>query len=345
MSTNKDITRTNRLQRLRPWTTNNSNTDSGFGSALNNHDRLVARDGSFNIERVGMEWTPLSFYQSLVTISWTKFNLLILAFYVLFNMLFGFLFMVIGIEHLNGIEPSGTWLGDFEQCFFFSVQTFATIGYGAISPKGFLPNILVTIEALVGIMTAALATGLLYGRFSRPSVKLGFSQNALIAPYQDGTNGFMCRLCNLRTNKLIECEAQIMVSILRPVDEAGTLKRIFVGLPLQISKIQYFTLSWTLNHPITPDSPLYALTAADLEAGDAEFLVMMKCFDDTFLQTVYINSSYKWQEVVWGAKFLPMVSYNQQQQVTLDYTLLNAHQPAELFAERVGEEELSNEQG
>ena len=305
MSTNKDIARTNRLQRLRPWATNNSNTDSGFGSALNNSDRLVARDGSFNIERVGMEWTPLSFYQYLVTIPWAKFNLLILAFYLLFNILFGFLFMVIGIEHLNGIEPSGTWLGDFEQCFFFSVQTIATIGYGAM--------------------------------------KLGFSLNALIAPYQEGSNGFMCRLCNLRTNKLIECEAQIMLSILRPVDEAGTLKRIFVGLPLQISKIQYFTLSWTLNHPITPDSPLYTLTAADLEAGDAEFLVMMKCFDDTFLQTVYINSSYKWQEVVWGAKFLPMVSYNQQQHVTLDYTLLNAHQPAELFAERVGEEGLGNE--
>lgn len=344
MSINKDITRTNRLQRLRRWTTNNSNIDSGFGSALNNTDRLVARDGSFNIERIGMEWTPLSFYQYLVTIPWAKFNLLILAFYVLFNLLFGFLFMAIGIEHLNGIEPSGTWLGNFEQCFFFSVQTFATIGYGAISPKGLLTNMLVTVEALVGIMTAALATGLLYGRFSRPSVKLGFSQNALIAPYQNDTNGFMCRLCNLRTNKLIECEAQIMLSILRPIDEAGTLKRIFVELPLQISKIQYFTLSWTLNHPITPDSPLYALTAADLEAGDAEFLVMMKCFDDTFLQTVYINSSYKWQEVVWGAKFLPMVSYNQQQQVTLDYTLLNAHQPAELFVERVGEEELSNEQ-
>ena len=339
MATNKNTPRTNSLQRLSRWTANNnSNTDSGFGSALSNSDRLVARDGSFNIERVGMEWTPLSFYQYLITISWTKFNLLILAFYVLFNLLFAWLFMLIGIEHLNGIETSGTWLGDFMQCFFFSVQTFATIGYGAISPKGFSTNMLVTIEALVGIMTAALATGLLYGRFSRPSVKVGFSQNALVAPYQDGINGFMCRICNMRTNKLIENEAQIMLSILRPIDDEGTTKRTFIDLPLQINKIQYFTLSWTLNHPITPDSPLYGLTAADLELGDAEILVMLKCYDDTFLQTVYINSSYKWHEVVYGAKYTPMVSYNAQQKVILDYNLLNAYAPAQLFAERVGEE-------
>lgn len=326
--------RTNRLQRLAP--SNNTHniadrTDSGFGASLHNTARLVAADGSFNVERIGMQWTPLNFYQYLVTTNWAYFSAIVVVFYLLFNVFFGLLYMVAGEGQLSGIDAQASWWHRFGQYFFFSVQTFATIGYGAMSPQGTIAHLIVTAEALMDIMMTALATGLLFARFSRPSVKIGFSSCAVVAPYQHGINGFMCRICNMRTNKLIENEAQLMMSVLTPTPDGTGVKRSFFNLPLQINKIQYFSLSWTLNHPITPDSPLYGWSAADLEAGDAEFLIMLKCFDDTFLQTVYINSSYKWQEVLWGAKFTPMISYGKAQNVVLNYNLLSTTEKATLF--------------
>lgn len=190
---------------------------------------------------------------------------------------------------------------------------------------------MVAIEALVGVLTGALITGLLFGRFSRPSIRLGYSENILIAPTKDSFSGLMCRIVNLRSNRLVEVEAQMMFSCLDPNEVQQTGKRIFVNLPLQVNKLQYFPLSWTLHHAIMEESPLWGLTEEDFANIKVEFMIMLKAFDDTFMQTLYTNTSYTWEQLVVGAKFIPMFYPDAStQQVVLDYQLLSRWEHADL---------------
>ncbi|HNI43654.1 MAG: ion transporter [Chitinophagales bacterium] len=310
-----------------------SQEDSGFGKSLTESARLVNTDGSFNVHRIGASWSALSVYQWLLTIDWLLFVAIIIAYYIASNLLFAQIYYWIGVQHLKGIEVSESAWDNFWHCFFFSIQTYTTIGYGAISPNNWSTNVLVAVEALVGVLTGALITGLLFGRFSRPSIRLGYSENILIAPTKDSFSGLMCRIVNLRSNRLVEVEAQMMFSYIDPNEVQQTGKRIFVNLPLQVTKLQYFPLSWTLHHVITEESPLWGLAEEDFANIKAEFMIMLKAFDDTFMQTLYTNTSYTWEQLVVGAKFVPMFYPDAStQQIVLDYQLLSRWERADLVA-------------
>ncbi|HEY0078697.1 MAG TPA: ion channel [Pyrinomonadaceae bacterium] len=273
--------------------------DLGFGSvvASESHQRLLNRDGSFNVERTGLSfWASFSLYHSLLEMSWPKFLSAMTLFYIASNALFALAFVACGEDALTGAEGEGRFL----RAFFFSVHTFATIGYGNVSPVGFAANALVTLEALVGLFAAALLTGLIFARFARPTAKILFSRQAVVAPYQD-RSAFMFRVSNGRRNQIIELAATVLMAKFETVE--GRRLRRFYPLNLERKKVVFFPLTWTIVHPIDESSPLYGLTHEDLHAADAEFLVLFTGIDETFSQTVHTRSSYKAEEVVWNAKF------------------------------------------
>ena len=277
--------------------------DLGFGSIVSrqSRQRLLNRDGSFNVVRSGLGLLEtLAPYQQMLQASWTGFFGIVLAVYLLLNLLFAYAYVAVGSQALLG--PGAEMLGGrFSQAFFFSVQTFATIGYGQIGPNGFAANFVVTIEALVGLMFQALATGLLFARFSRPTASILFSRNAIIAPYNDGLS-LQFRIANRRRTEIIQLEAQVLFSEMRPDDRGGRVRR-YVLLPLERNKVTFFPLSWTIVHPIDPASPIAGKTADELSRAEAEVLVLLSGIDDTFAQTVHARSSYRFEEIVWNRRF------------------------------------------
>ncbi len=171
----------------------------------------------------------------------------------------------------------------------------------------------------LGLLSFALATGLLYGRFSRPHAQMRFSRNGLVAPYR-GITGFMFRFVNRRSNQLIEVEATVVFTFLEV--ESGL--RHFVTLVLERSKINLFPTSWTVVHPIDEASPLFGLTDEDLRKAQAEFIVLIKAFDDTFSQSIYQRTSYTAEEVLWGVRFRPMAAPGADGMLEMDVDLVDA---------------------
>jgi len=283
---------------------NEDKNDLGFGSRLSQQEvkRLLNKDGTFNVDREGISILRSNgFYHWLLTISWTKFHLLMAGSYFVINLLFALGYFVGGEGMLNGEQT--TTMNQFWNCFFFSVETFATIGYGGLNPRSLSANWLMAFEAFFGLFSVAMATGLLFARFSRPNAKILYSNNAVIAPFRDG-RAFMFRMINLRTSQLIHVEAQIIFSKME--DEGNTRIRRYYRLELDRSKVIFFPLHWTVVHIIDEKSPLHKLTKHDLEKSDAEFMILVNAVDETYSQTVYSRSSYRHEELVWGAKFKNM---------------------------------------
>ena len=279
--------------------------DLGLGSkvAAQSRTRFLNRNGSFNVERTGQSFLrTLNPYHALLSMSWLKFHSMVVLSYFLVNILFALAYLACGS---GAIEGSGAIsLGQrFFDAFFFSVQTLATIGYGRMSPAGLAANIVVAFEALTGLFGFALATGLLFARFSRPNARIQYSERAVIAPYHDIT-GFMFRIVNERLNQLIEVNATLTFSRMETHNDKRVRK--FYSLPLERNKVTFFPLHWTIVHPIDEKSPLYGVTQKGLEESDAEFAILLTAIDETFSQTVHSRSSYKDDEVVVGARFRDM---------------------------------------
>ncbi len=281
------------------------NRDLGFGSvvARESRQRLLNQDGSFNVQRKGLSGFAMrNFYHWLLTMPWWEFLGFFIAVYLGINLVFGGIFTLCGANAIadTSIEPIQNI---FLRAFFLSVQTFGTIGYGVISPVGTTANLFITVESVMSILLQALVTGMFFARFSRPTARIKFSENAVITPYQNIT-GLMFRLVNTRTSQLIEVGAQVLLT--RFVEENGQISRRFDLLPLEREKISFFPLGWTVVHPINEESPLYGLTAEDLVKTDAEILVLLTAIDESFAQTVHTRSSFKPDEIEWNVKFISL---------------------------------------
>jgi inward rectifier potassium channel len=279
--------------------------DLGFGTevARGARQRLLNRDGTFNVLREGLNpFSALSLYHWTLTISWSKLLGFITVSYVAVNALFAVAFLLCGPDALQ--SPVGSFAGHpFYRAFFFSVDTFATIGYGNIIPVGIAANVLVATEALIYIIGIALVTGVIFSRFSRPSTRIVYSRNAIVAPYRD-KSALEFRIANGRSSQLIEVQIQVILTKIERVD--GTTVRKFYDLDLERHHVVFFALSWTVVHPIDPSSPMWGLTEKDLADADAEILILLTGTDETLSQTVHSRSSYKADEVIWGAKFANM---------------------------------------
>jgi inward rectifier potassium channel len=292
--------------------------NTGFGTNASSYGgRFINKNGSANVERRGMHILHrISWYHTMIDMGVWRFMLIILSFYVGINFIFALIYYGIGIEHLDGITSTDSEWVKFGQAYFFSAQTFTTVGYGHISPTGFLTSALSAAEALIGLLSFAIATGLFFGRFSKPTAFLKFSHNAVIAPYGD-ISGLMIRLTPFKNTNFTDAEAKITLGM--SIEENGVMVNKFYSLDLELEKINALSLSWTLVHPITEESPLYQFTKDDFANTLGEILVFVKTFDDMFSNTVAIRTSYTFAEVIYGAKFEPMYTRSIDKAKTILY--------------------------
>ena len=301
--------------------------DLGFGAVVSgqSRERLLNPDGSFNVRRTGLPWfSSVNLYHTLLSMSWTRVLLLILLLYFLSNVVFGLMYASFGEGGLVDTSHEPT-LNLFVRGFFFSVQTFATIGYGTIHPVGVIPNLLVTIESYYSLLANALITGLVFARFARPTAKVMFSDVAVIAPYR-GIEALMFRLVNGRSNQLIEVEVKVLFA--RFVNENGRTVRRFDFLELEREKVTFFPLSWTVVHPINDTSPLKGLESGDYIRTDAEILILLTAVDETFSQSVHARSSYKPGEIMCGHRFVSIYNkVDDGEPISIDIKKLSTVEP------------------
>ena len=272
----------------------------GFGNSAGGSFRMLNKDGSFNLRRTGYSfWKNLNLFHFLVDMKWSRFLTLIFSVYLVVNFIFAIIYYLLGLEHLAGIEGN-TPLEKFWEAFFFSAQSLTTVGYGRISPVGLVTSFVASLEAMLGLLGFAIITGLLYGKFSKADAKILFSEKAVIAPYKN-INAFEFRIVNQRINQLLEVEVQVLIA--RNQIQNGKMQRSFLPLKLETSRIDFFPLPWTIVHPLSEDSPLFNVSEKELNESEAEFIILVKAFDDTFSQNVFRRYSYKYDEVMWGYKF------------------------------------------
>ncbi len=291
----------------------NNNNDTGFGaSATNQAKRLINRDGSYNVTRTGVPFFKrVNSYHDLLSLSWIKFSVFVFCTYLIMNIAFSLIYWSIGIEHLGGMIAE-TAFEKYMETFFFSCQTFSTVGYGRINPQGYFTSAVAALESLVGLTSFAIVTGLIYGRFARPNVKLLTSKNAIIAPYKDGT-ALMFRIVNARKNALIELDVNLIGSFY----SIETKSMQFLPFTLERTSITSLALSWTIVHPINEDSPLYNLTLNDFEEMDLQLIFSLKAFDESYSQSVHTRAGYVSNEILWGKKFIPMYKRSDDGSTTL----------------------------
>lgn len=282
--------------------------------------RAINKDGSFNVHRRGITWRDVNPYLHLINMSWPAFLSVVFLAYLTVNALFAVVYFLIGTQQLQGADAP-TAIGRFMNAFFFSAQTLSTVGYGTMAPRGVGANSVAALEAMLGLMGFALATGLLFGRVSRPSARIGFSGNVVVAPYQDGTS-LQFRIVNQRHNSLMEINARVMLMTVEGGN--GELKRNFSILNLERDNVIFLPITWTVVHPIDQESPLYGKTAEDLKRLQAELLILIKGFDDTFSQTVHARYSYRYDEFKWGARFAPAFEVDPEGDLILDVNRVGA---------------------
>ena len=296
--------------------------DLGFGSKAmqQSADRLLNRDGTFNVSRVGLSfWESVHLYRTLLQTSWWNFIAILFGAFIGTNLVFALLYTLGGPGALAGVSSIGV-AERFLAAFFFSVHTITTVGFGHIAPQSLTADVLVTAEAFIGLSGFALVAGLIFARFEQPHAKIVFSKSAVVGEHRDST-AFKLRIANGGQNELLGVEVRILLCMTETVNDLRT--RNFRQLSLDRAKAAFFPLDWTVVHTITQDSPLHGVTETELRERDAEFLVLVNAIDDTSSLPVHARSSYKWQEVVWDAQFSDMYRTAKDGHMTVDLRRLH----------------------
>ncbi len=283
-----------------------------------------ARKGAGRSEptlKLGVPARPLTddLYHYVMTSPWWGVFALILAIYLGANAVFALFYMLAG-----GIENARP--GNFEDAYFFSVQTMATIGYGRMVPLSTAANAAVAVEALFGLVALAFATGLMFAKFSQPRARVVFSRYAVVS-VRDGVRSLMVRLANERTTGLVE--AQLRVVLVR--DETtveGEPVRRFHTLALVRSWNAVFALSWTAVHPIDASSPLYGATAASLKASRAELVASLVGIEEATVQTVHVRYTWVADEILFDHRFSDILVVTAEGRRALDYARFHDVQPS-----------------
>jgi inward rectifier potassium channel len=276
--------------------------------------RVINKDGTFNVRRKGATWRDFHPYLHLIDMGWVPFFGALFLGYLVVNTLFALAYYGLGPGQLQGGDAS-TEAGRFFNDFFFSSHTLSTVGYGSISPRSIGSNIVASIESLVGVLGFAVATGLLFGRVSRPSAKIGFSETMLVAPYQ-GMQSLQFRVVNRRRNDLMEIEARVLLMTVEEKD--GQPERRYRQLKMEREQVLFLPLTWTIVHPIDGESPMAGLTAEDLKRLQVEVMILLKAYDDTFSQTVLARYSYRYDEIGWNQQFAPAFSVDAEGDLVLE---------------------------
>ncbi len=296
--------------------------DVGFGEKYDSKEkRLINKDGSFNVIKRGSISKLRDVYTHLLEMPWGKFILFLFLAYFFLNLFFALVYYVLGVEYLLGADRGGVLL-DFMSCLYFSSQTFTTVGYGTISPEGIPVNLVASIEAMVGLLSFSLATGLLFGRFSKPNLKLVFSENALISDYpKNNGKGLMFKLANKRNSVLLETKIQVIATY--NIKEENQIKRAYSRLDLELSEVKMLPSQWTVVHPINEDSLFRKFTLEQMIEKDLELLVLVKSVEETYGLPVYARTSYKAKEIINNANFDKTNMVGEDGSIVIDLDSMN----------------------
>ncbi|SED08175.1 inward rectifier potassium channel [Tenacibaculum sp. MAR_2009_124] len=291
--------------------------DPGFGhNSQKNIRGMINKDGSSNVIHINKKFNVDDLYTYFIDLSWYKFFFFVFLGYILLNILFGFVYIMIGIDE---ITPSkGNLMEDCLNGFFFSAQTLTTVGYGGIAPQGITANIVAAFEAMIGLLSFSFITGLLYGRFSKPKAAILFSKNFIYRDFKE-TKAIMFRLMNSRKTVMIEPEITVTLSM-NEKNEDDSYSRNYYQLSLERDKIMYLPTVWTIVHEIDNVSPLNKYSPKEIKALDAKLYVLLKYHEESFGQVVYQATSYDFMQLITNAKYKPSSEFNQE-----GYTILDHH--------------------
>lgn len=276
--------------------------------------RVISRNNKekLEVEVVGRHQKRFDdIYARLLDSSWWHLVVTFIVYYLLINLIFAGLYMVIG----DGIENARP--GSFQDAFFFSVQTMATIGYGKLVPVGAMANILVTVEALSGFCFLAVMTGLIFAKFSLPTARIIYSDVAVITNY-NGVPHLMLRLANQRGNRIVEAHAHLSL-IKLDVSKEGNRMRRFFDMKLMREHLPILQLSWTLMHPIDEHSPLYGKTKEQLAQEETEVIISVNGLDETLSQTIHSRFSYLASEIVYDEMFEDIIDRTEDHRIRINY--------------------------
>lgn len=294
-----------------------TNNDTGFGTnAANYGGRFINRDGTFNLRKEGVSLANrLSIYHYMLTLPRWKFISLLVVFYFAINLVYCSIYLIIGLDQLQGLLSTTPW-GKFKEAFFFSTETFTTVGYGRVNPVGGWANLVAAIEGMSGFLSFALATGLIFGRFARPRAYLLFSDFALVSPFK-GSKALMFRFAPYKDNHTLT-DVQIRVNIgLKVLQDDLTEEYRYYDLNLERSKVESLPMNWTVVHPMDENSPLRDFTYRDMAAADVEIYVLIRGFDDVYSNFVQQRTSYTYQEIKFDGKFVPMYRESEDGKTTI----------------------------
>jgi inward rectifier potassium channel len=271
--------------------------------------RMLTREGNLNIEQDAR--LKFNAYNYLIEISWQRFLLYAFVAYVIINLIFTvFYFTLGGISCLkNAFNNTSAWQ-DFLSIFFFSTQTFTTVGYGYIYPNCLVSNVIASVESFSGLVFFSVVTGLFFTKFTKPRIEISISEVAVIEYFKEGF-GLKFMLANKNKSRLVDIAVTFDLIRLERTED-GLLKKRFYQLFLFRKSIPYLSVPWTVVHAIDTKSPLYELTKSDFEDQHLEFFIQVKAFDETHRQFVYCEFSYfGTKEVLWGHKFVNIQNYTQ----------------------------------
>ncbi len=297
-------------------------SDLGFGSVVvkSVRGRFINRDGEPNSKKYGLgAQRAMRVYLAALAASWPMFLGWMFGALLLINGCFALAYSALGASALRGAEQVG--LDDpFMRAFTFSIGVFTTTGTGPMYAYGPTANWLVDLESFFGPMTLVVAFGVMIARLTRPRMHLGFSESAIVAPYEGG-RGLMFRMTNLRPSDLSDVRARVNLTWYEETN--GVRERNFHELELERDSVELFTLHWTVVHPITARSPLAGITPEKLAASQAEFIIFISALEETFSTRVTKRMSYIWDEVRWDVKFASIFANGPDGVIAIDVERLS----------------------
>ncbi|MDY8138269.1 ion channel [Aquimarina sp. 2201CG5-10] len=300
--------------------------DPGLGKSSNQYaKRFINSDGSFNIKHINRPTSLSDSYHYLINISWGKFFLWVVLGYALINTLFAIIYTLLGISDI--VAPTGNVFRDFLNAFFFSAQTITTVGYGAMAPKGLVFGIISSFEALIGLLSFSFITGLLYGRFSKPRANIRFN-DGLILRKHNGMDCIMFRLMSKNTNIMIRPRIEATLALSQKNKEGKYINN-FYKLALERDTITYLPTTWTLVHPVDDASPLQQFDRNKLKELNAEILILVSYYDESFSQEVYQAHSFELKDLELDRRFTPAFFYDDDGYTVLDHNKIDKHYPVD----------------